>query len=127
MESSNSLRNPRNGKTGLTSKISNAHNFGHEAKYNFPYMEKLSCVVNSQYKIKKPFIGDSVCCTQKKILKNIELDRMRACDKSAVTTVNVTKYRFGIRIRPNISPNHGITVRLIFYVCLKITFYHYAD
>ena len=49
MGSSNSLRNPSNGKTGLnnTSKISNAHNFGHKvnrvknvllARYKFGHL-----------------------------------------------------------------------------------------
>ena len=111
MGPSNSLRNPSNGKTGLTSKISNAHNSRHEAKYNFPCMEKLSCVVNSQYEVNKPFFGDSVRCTQKKtkLLKKIELDHMRACDKPAVTIVNVTKHGFGIRIRLNICPKHEVT------------------
>ena len=111
MGSSNSLRNPSNGKTGLTCKISNAHNFGHEAKYNFPCMEKLSYIVNSEYEVNKPFFDDHVRYTQKKtkILKNIELDHIRACDKPAVTIVNVTKHGFGIRICLNICPKHAIT------------------
>ena len=87
-------------------------------------MEKLSCVVNSQYEVNEPFFGDSVRCTQKKtkILNNTELDHMRVCDEPAMPTVNATKHGFGIRICPNISPKHEITVVLIFYRCLKLTF-----
>ena len=108
-ESSSSLRNPSNGRMELTSKIFSAHNFGHDAKNYSPCMEKLSCVMNFQYEVKKSFFGDSVRCTQKKtkILKTSMLDHMRACDKSAVTTVNVTKHSFGYRICPNISLNHA--------------------
>ena len=123
---------PRSAKLAPKSQNLSCYNLGQEQKLSCYHMEKLY-TINSSALVPRNCLQPVPSRSTKpktKIPKNIQLQlgHETACDRALVTTENVTKRGFGIRIQPNISLNHKKTVSTnLINRCQKIAFYHYAN